>query len=303
MFKEYPSILPTKERPIGSTSLLTHSISLEPDAKPVYIPSYKIPHAKRKPLEDEVKSMLDLNLIRPSDSPWSSPLLLVPKKDNTFRPVVDYRRINKLTVPTPFPIPNLRLLLQEIGSDNKVFSTLDLAKGFLQVPMDPDSIPYTAFSTHMGHFEFLVCPFGLRNSPLTFSRLMAIVLSGLINDQVLVYLDDILVCSPSIADHERKLRQVFERLSSAGLTINPKKCQFFRNKLQFLGHTLTSDGIAPNEDKVLAVKNFPTPQNQKELKSFLGLSGFYRPFIRDYGTIAAPLNMLLKQNCVWAWEE
>lgn len=137
-------------------------------------------------------------------------------------------------MPEPFPIPNLRLLLEDFDFNNKVFSKIDLAKRFLQVSMAPDSIRHTAFSTHMRHFEFLVCPFDLRNSPLTYSRLMSLVLSELINDQVLVYLDDILICSPSLAEHEKILRQVFDRLSDAGLTIQPSKCHFFRSKLDFL---------------------------------------------------------------------
>ncbi|ROT65769.1 Retrovirus-related Pol polyprotein [Penaeus vannamei] len=132
---------------------------------------------QRKALENEVQGMLDMNLIKRSNSPWASPMILVPKKDGSFRPVVDYRKLNAVTIPEPFPIPNLRLLLQDIGSGNLVFSTLDLAKGFLQVPVAKESRPLTAFSTHMGHFEFLRTPFGLRNSPLTFSRLMSIVLS------------------------------------------------------------------------------------------------------------------------------
>jgi len=301
IFHDYPTVLPSKDRLIGSTDLIEHSISLEPDAKPVYIPSYKIPHSKRKALENEVQGMLDMNLIKRSNSPWASPMILVPKKDGSFRPVVDYRKLNAVTIPEPFPIPNLRLLLQDIGSGNLVFSTLDLAKGFLQVPVAKESRPLTAFSTHMGHFEFLRTPFGLRNSPLTFSRLMSIVLSGMINDQVMVYLDDILICSPSVSEHEKKLRQVFERLASAGLTINPGKCQFFRSKLDFLGHTLTSNGIAPNQNKVQAVIDFPRPQNQKDLKSFLGLSGFYRPFIKDYGSIAQPLTTLLKKDVPFEW--
>ncbi|ROT60879.1 hypothetical protein C7M84_021477 [Penaeus vannamei] len=144
---------------------------------------------------------------------------------------------------------------------------------------------------------------GLRNSPLTFSRLMALVLQGLINDQVLVYLDDILVCSPSIRDHEARLRSVFQRLSEAGLTINPAKCKFFQSRLDFLGHSISAAGIAPNEAKVKAVSMFPIPSDVTQVKSFLGLAGFYRPFIKDYGRIAAPLTYLLKKDVPWRWDE
>lgn len=303
LLNQYPDILPTTDRPLGRTHMVEHSITLEPGSKPVYIPAYKIPHSRRQILEEEVRGMLQQGLIQPSTSPWSAPMLLVPKRQHGFRPVCDFRRLNKVTVLSPFPIPNLRQLLQDIGGKSKVFSSIDLAKGFLQVPLAEDSRPYTAFSTHVGHFEFLVSPMGLRNSPLTFSRLMALVLQGLINDQVLVYLDDILVCSPSIRDHEARLRSVFQRLSDAGLTINPAKCKFFQSRLDFLGHSVSAAGIAPNEAKVKAVSMFPIPSDATQVKSFLGLAGFYRPFIKDFGRIAAPLTHLLKKDVPWRWGE
>ena len=303
LFVQYPNILPSEGRPLGRTSYLEHSITLTQDAKPVCIPSYRIPHSRRRVLESEVQGMLETGLIEPSNSPWSSPMLLVPKSDKTFRPVVDYRGLNKVTVPEPYPMPNLRALLQDIRTNSKIFSSIDLAKGFLQVPLEKSSRPLTAFSTHMGHFQFKVAPMGLRNSPLTFCRLMNIVLQGLLHDNVLVYLDDILICTETVKDHEAKLRKVFQRLDSAGLTINPAKCQFFQKELIFLGHTISESGILPNDAKIKAVKAYPTPKNPKDIKAFLGLAGFYRCFVYKYGEIAAPLTNLLKKTVTWKWGE
>ena len=186
---------------------------------------------------------------------------------------------------------------------SQIFSTIDLAKGFLQVPLEEKSRPLTAFSTHAGHFQFKVAPMGLRNSPLTFCRLMNIVLHGLLDDTTLVYLDDILICTGTMERHEEKLRKVFERLRSAGLTINPVKCQFFQEKLEYLGHTISKSGILPNNAKIEAISLYPAPKTPKQVKSFLGLAGFYRPFICKYGAIAAPLSNLLKKDTKWRWGE
>jgi len=301
LFREYPSLLPSEFRPLGKTDLLQHKINLVPNAQPVYIPSYRIPHSRRSALDKATADLLDQGIITPSTSPWSAPMLLVPKKDGTMRPVIDYRRLNKLTIPEPFPIPSLRLLLQDIGTNNKVFSTLDLAKGFHQLPMHPDSQKLTAFSTPSGHWEFTRMPFGLRNAPLSFARLMSLVMSGLVGNDVLIYLNDFLVVSKDVAEHEVKLWKIFSRLSEAGLTINPQKCRFFASSLEFLGHTVTSAGISPNDDKVKSISNFPVPKDQHQIKSFLGLAGFYRPFIPHFGSIASPLSRLLKRDSEFVW--
>ena len=303
LFADIPDILPTADRPLGRTSLLQHSISLLAGAKPTFIPSYKIPHSRRQILEKEVQGMIDMDIIEPSNSPWSSPMLLVPKKDGTFRPVVDYRRLNAVTIPEPYPMPNLRGLLKDIRCKSKVFSTIDLAKGFLQVPLEINSRPLTAFSTNNGHFQFKVSPMGLRNSPLTFCRLMSAVLQGLLDDCTLVYLDDILVCTPTVEEHEIRLRKIFERLQSSGLTINPTKCRFFQEELNYLGHTINASGVLPNNAKIEAISDYAAPINAKQVRSFLGLAGFYRPFIYKYGQLAAPLSNLTRKDVPFRWGE
>ena len=301
LLNKFPEILPSDSKPLGKTQLLEHTIELTKDATPVCIPSYRIPHARRKILESEIDGMLRAGLIEASTSPWCSPMLLVPKSDGTFRPVVDYRDLNKVTVPQNYPMPDLKSLLQDIKTDSAVFSSIDLAKGFLQVPLAESSRPLTAFGTHVGHFQFRVAPMGLRNSPMTFCRLMNIVLQGLLPDGILAYLDDILICSKTVEEHSVKLEKVFRRLAAAGLTINPSKCRFFQKELLFLGHSLSKDGIRPNDAKVKAIKDFPRPTNQKSVLSFLGLAGFYRCFVPKYGSIAAPLTNLLKKTTEWKW--
>ena len=302
LFKDFPEILPSAERPLGTTGILKHRINLKEGAKPVYIPSYKIPHSRREQLKKATTELLEQGIIEPSNSPWSAPMLLVPKQDGSLRPVIDYRKLNDLTIPDRFPVPVIRLLLQEIGQSQNVFSTIDLKTGFHQVEVAEESKEVTAFSTPEGHFQFLKMPFGLRNAPITFSRLMALVLAGLIQNTVFLYLDDLLIVSSTIEEHEKKLRQVFQRLAEANLVINLQKSHFFKSSVRFLGHTLDKTGIRPNDDKVEDVRNFPIPTTVKKVKSFLGLSGFYRQYIEGYGKIAEPLTRLLKKDVKFNWD-
>ena len=303
LFTAFPGILPSKSKPIGETAILQHEIRLIPGATPIRLPAYRIPHARRKVLEDEITGMLRSGIITPSTSEWSSPLLLVPKSDGSFRPVVDFRALNDLTVDECFPVPALEEVLRSIKSNTKIFSSIDLAKGYFQIPLEPNSRHITAFSSSVGHYEFVRLPMGLKSAPLTFARLMTCVLQDLMDDSILSYLDDILICSDSIESHIAKLRSVFGRLENAGLTIKPSKCKFFQEKLIFLGHEISSRGIAPNNLKVKAVEDFPIPRTKKELRAFLGLAGFFRKFLKDFSIKAAPLTDLLKDDTTWQWRE
>ena len=302
LFRKHPGILPTPSRPIGRTNLLQHHIQLTPDATPVRIPTYRVPHSKRVKLEEEVQGMLNQGIIEDSDSPWSSPLLLVPKKDGSWRPVVDYRQLNKLTVSQPYPVPMIKELLMDINRNSTIFSSIDLKSGFLQLPLHPDSRQYTAFSTQSGHYHFLVTPMGLTNSPLSFVRLMNSVLQGLIPNDVMVYIDDILVSSKDLPDHIKQLDKVFNRLNNAGLTINVTKCKFLAPSLTFLGHTIDKRGISPNNLKITAIQYMPPPKSTKEIKSFLGVCGFYRDHVPYYSQLQSPLTALLKKDVPFTWE-
>ena len=301
LFDNYPGVLPSTERRIGKTSLMQHEIILKEGSRPVRLAAYKIPHSRRNALDKEIKGMLEGGIITKSTSEWSSPLLLVPKSDGSFRPVVDFRALNNLTIDECFPVPALEEVLLNIKKNTRVFSSLDLEKGYFQIPLHPNSRHLTAFSSAAGHFEFSRLPMGLKNAPLTFARLMTCVFQDLMDDSILSYLDDILICSDTIENHVIKLVNVFDRLQKAGLTIRPSKCRFFQERLVFLGHEISSKGIAPNNLKVKAVEMCPQPTSKKELKSYLGLSGFFRKFVKNYSTIAGPLTELLKDNSKWTW--
>ena len=187
-----------KGEPLGHTTRTQHHIPLKPGTNPIYVPAYRLPHSQRKLADDMVKEMIDQGIVQDSNSPWNSPLFLVPKKDGTMRPVIDYRRLNAETVPDRYPLPHLTDLLQSLGEGNSVFSSLDLLSGYWQVPLHPESSPLTAFSTPDGHYEFVRLPFGLRNAPLCFQRLINEVFKGLLGNTVFAYLDDVVVVSKDI---------------------------------------------------------------------------------------------------------
>ena len=288
-------------QPLGCTNLLQHKIELLPDARPVYIPAYRLPRSQRDVAERKVQEMIADGIVEPSTSPWNSPLFLVPKKDGDFRPVVDFRRLNQCTVSQRYPLPVLSDLLQSLGEHNSVFSSLGLMSGFWQVPLAPESRPLTAFSTPSGHFHYVRLPMGLKNSPICFQLLINEVFRGLLGDGVFAYLDDIVVVSKDMASHFDKLTSVFTRLCHAGLKVKLSKCHFLKKRLTFLGHVVDSSGLHTSDDKIVAVKNFPRPKTITELKSFLGLSGYYRPFVPHYARLSAPLLRLLKKDAPFLW--
>lgn len=281
-----------------------HTITLIPNSKPIHVKPYRLPNAIKNEIENQVGEMLKEGIIEPSRSPWNSPLLAVPKKstDGTkrWRVVVDYRKLNNITVDDIFPLPNISDILDQLGKCS-YFSTIDLASGYHQIPLDPTDKPKTAFSTATGHYHFTRMPFGLKGAPATFQRIMNQILSGLNGLKCLVYLDDIVIYGVNLLDHNKKLIQVFECLRRHNLKINPGKCQFLRKEITYLGHIITSEGIKPDPSKLLAIKSFPVPIDKRQIKSFLGLTGYYRRFIKGYSNIAAPLTKLLKKNTPFTW--
>lgn len=184
-----------------------------------------------------VKEMEETGVIKPSSSPWASPIVLVPKKDGTTRFCVDYRRLNSVTKKDVYPLPRIDDILDTLGG-KKYFSSLDLAAGYWQVGLDAESAAKSAFITHQGLHEFVRMPFGMCNAPATFQRLMEIVLAGLLWDSCFVYIDDLLVCSPTFQEHLEHLCQVFTRLRKAGLRLKAKKCSFLREEVLYLGHVV-----------------------------------------------------------------
>jgi hypothetical protein len=241
-------------------------------------------------------------LVEPSYSPWSSPPLLVKKKDGTWRFCVDYRELNNVTKKDKYPLPRIDDALDPLGK-SRYFTTLDLACGYWQIPVAPEDREKTAFSTQRGHFQRKVMPFGLTNAPATFQRMMDVVLSGLTWRFCLVYLDDIIVYSETFEKHLQHLKQVFERLREANLHLKAQKCHFCSAKVSYLGHVITPEGISPDPAKVSAILEAPPPKNTGELRSFLGLTGYYRRFIKGYAHISYHLSKLLSKDEPWVWSE
>ena len=292
MFQEPQGLPPVRE--------CDHTIPLIPGAQPVNVRPYHYTTLQKDEIECQVADMLDRGIIKPSSSPFSSPVLLVKKKDGSWRFCVDYRHLNAITVKNKYPLPIIDELLDELAGTCR-FSKLDLRSGYHQIRMHPDDEHKTAFKTHHGDFEFRVLPFGLTSAPATFQSIMNSVLAPYLRRSVLVFVDDILVYSHSLAEHEVHLRQVLQILSDNHLKVKQSKCSFPQPQLAYLGHVISANGVATDEDKIVAVRNWITPTSVKELRSFLGLSGYYRKFVRNYGIICKPLTNLLRKGQLFVW--
>ena len=270
------------------------------NAAPIKQRPYRTPFLQRPLVEDHLAKMMSVDIIRPSTSPWASPIVIVDKKDKSKRFCVDFRKVNFLTVPNSYPLPQIDDILASLGGA-KYFSKMDLKSGYWQIQMDDESRPKTAFITHMGLFEFNKMPFGLCNAPSIFQDLMNNVLQGLLFKFALAYLDDIIVYSRSFEEHLEHLDQVFERLLQADLKLKLSKCEFFMQQLQFLGHMVSANGIQPDFDKVKAICNMPPPKCVKDIRAFIGMCGYYRRYIPNFAHVAGPLISLTRKNAVFTW--
>jgi len=272
-----------------------HRIHLLPNTTPVAVRPYRYPQLQKDELESQCAAMLQQGVIRPSTAAFSAPVLLVKKHDGSWRFCVDYRALNKVTVKDKFPIPVVEELIDELQGA-RFFTKLDLRSGYHQVRMHAADIEKTTFRTHEGHFEFLVMPFGLSNAPATFQSLMNTVLRPFLRKFVLVFFDDILIYSPSWSTHLQHLNVVLTALREHQLRLKRSKCSFATTSVQYLGHVISSAGVAMDQDKVAAITSWPQPATVRGMRGFLGLAGYYRRFIKDYGTVAAPLTTLLKKE-------
>ena len=231
-------------------------------------------------------------------------MVLVRKKDGSLRFCVDYRKLNSVTKPDVFPMPRIDDMLDQLGK-SRYFSTLDLASGYWQIRVVPSSQEKTAFIAPQGLYEFRVMPFGLMNAPATFQRMMQKVLMGLNPpdgpDFVSVYVDDVLVFSDTLGEHLQHLRLVIDKLQGAGLKLKPSKCSFVQDRVEYLGHVITSQGLSPNPARIDAVRLLPVPTNIKKLRQFLGLASYYRRFIPAFAKVAAPLHALTRKSVPFEW--
>ena len=284
----------------GFTGTTFHEINTA-DAKPVKSHPYRVNHHSEGIIKSEISNMLENNIIEPSNSPWSAPVVLVTKKDGSVRFCVDYRKLNAITVKDSYPLPRIDDTLDRLGK-NKFFSAFDLASGYWQIPVKEEDKPKTAFTTKFGLYQFKVMSFGLTNAPSTFQRTMDVVLSGLTWKNCLVYLDDIIVYSPNFSQHLKDIQELFDAMKTASLKFKLEKCKFASNRINYLGHIVSNNGISVDPSKIDAVKHFPTPKNLTETRSFLGLCNYYRKFINDFANIAAPLTRLTRLNVKFKWD-
>eukprot|EP00267_Zea_mays_P048480 XP_020401050.1 uncharacterized protein LOC109942893 [Zea mays] len=278
-----------------------HHITLKPGSAPMAVRPYRYPAAHKDELERQCAAMMAQGIVRRSDSVFSSPVLLVKKPDGSWHFCVDYRALNAITVKDAYPIPVVDELLDE-PHGAQFFTKLDLRSGYHQVQMWADDVHKTAFRTHDGLYEFLVMPFGLCNAPATFQVLMNDVLRPFLRRFVLVFFDDILIYIKSWADHLRHLRTVLTELRRHTLFVKRSKCAFGVSTVAYLGHTISVTGVAMDAAKVQAIVDWLVPRSPRAVRGFLGLAGYYRKFIHNYDSIAAPLTALLKRDD-FAWSD
>lgn len=299
---EYQDIFSKSDKDIGHTNIIQHTIDTG-NVHPIRQRPRRVPLSKMAEAEAEIKSMAAQGVIEPSTSPWSSNIVLVKKKDNSLRFCVDFRQLNDVTQKDSHPLPRIDDTLDAL-SGAKFYSTLDLKSGYWQVGISEADRPKTAFSFPGGGlWQFTVMAFGLCNAPATFERLMEKVLHGLSWKVCLVYLDDIIVFSKDFQGQLENLRKVFERLKFANLKLSPKKCCLFQSKVSFLGHIVSKDGVSTDPEKIKAVQEWPVPKNVKDVRSFLGLTSYYRRFIHHYAEKAKPLHQLTEKNKQFIWSE
>ena len=294
LFKEFSDVFSQREDDLGCTPLLEHTIK-------THRPPLRQPYRRQNPVVRQqemaqVQQMLASDVIRPSNSPWASPVVMVKKKDGSLRFCINFRQLNAATVKDAHPLPRIDDLLDALHGA-RWFSTLDLKSGYWQVPIMERDKEKTALCTSSGQlYEFNQVPLGLCNAPATFSRLMDCVLSGLHWETCLFYLDDIIVFSSTWEEHLARLRQVFKRLRHADLKLGAEKCAFAAKEVSYLGHRVTAEGLLPDSALLVAIWEIPPPRTATEVSSFLGLAGYYRQYVKNFAAIADPLHALTKKD-------
>ncbi|KAD6455003.1 hypothetical protein E3N88_09709 [Mikania micrantha] len=300
IIKDFPEVFPEDLPGLPPVRQVEFRIELVHGATPVAKSPYRLAPSELQELASQLQELSEKGFIRPSSSPWGAPVLFVKKKDGTFRMCIDYRELNKLTIKNRYPLPRIDDLFDQLQGATW-FSKIDLRSGYHQLRVHDDDIPKTAFRTRYGHYEFLVMPFGLTNAPAVFMDLMNRVCNPYLDKFVIVFIDDILIYSKTKSDHEQHLCLILDLLRKEQLYAKFSKCEFWLKEVQFLGHIVDDKGVHVDPAKIEAVKNWKTPTTPTEIRSFLGLAGYYRRFISNFSKIAVPLTALTHKGKPYEW--
>jgi hypothetical protein len=292
---EYPYIFPDDLPGMPPDRDIEFIIELQPGTAPISKRPYRMPPNELAELKIQLQDVLDKGFIHPSASTWGCLALFMKKKDNSLRLCVDYHPLNAVTIKNKYPLPRIDILFDQLAGA-KVFSKIDLRSGYHQIKIRPSDIPKTAFFTRYGLSEYLVMSFGLTNAPAYFMYLMNSVFMPELDRFIVVFIDDILIYSKNLEDHARHLHVVLQRLRDHHLYAKFSKCEFWLDTVKFLGHTISSDGISVDLSKVQEVLDWKPPTSIHQIRSFLGLAGYYRRFIPDFSRIAKPMTELPKKG-------
>jgi len=297
---EFPEVFPEDVPGSPPDREIEFVIDLIPGTGPISLAPYRMSPAELAELKKHIEELLPKQFIRPNVSPWVTPVLLVKKKDSGSRLCVDYRQLNKVTIKNKYPLPRIDDLMDQLRGAS-VFSKIDLRSGYHQIRVKAKDIPKTAFRTRYGHYEYLVMPFGVTNAPAVFMDYMNRIFRPYLDKFVVVFIDDILVFSRTHDEHMEHLRIVLQILKDKELYAKLSKCEFWLEKVKFLGHVISKDGISVDPAKVEAVMQWERPKTITEIRSFLGLAGYYRRFIEGFSKIAAPLTRLTMKGQPFVW--
>ena len=286
---------------LGRTGVLEHTIHTT-EHPPIRQQPRRVPHHLLPEVDKQLDEMMVKGLVRPSSSPWASPVVLAKKKGGEIRFCIDYRRLNEISVHDAYPVPRVDDALRSLKGA-RWFTTLDLASAYWQIPLDRDSSRKAAFTTHRGLFEPTTMPFGLRSAPATMQRLMSVLFGAMTWKMVLVYLDDIIIFSDTVGEHFARLSLVFNKIREANLKLKPAKCKFLQQKVAYLGHVVSGEGISTSPEIISAVHDFPRPIDVNGVRRFLGLVGYYRMFVPGFADLAEPLNQLTHKEVRFSWGE
>ncbi|KAL0540162.1 hypothetical protein IC582_024392 [Cucumis melo] len=300
--KEFLDVFPDDLSGLPPNREIEFTIELLPGIAPISQAPYRMAPSELKELKMQLQELVDKGYIRPSVSPWGAPVLFVKKKDGTLRLCIDYRQLNKVTIRNKYPLPCIDDLFDQLRGAG-LFSKIDLRSGYHQLKVRESDIAKTAFRTRYGHYKFRVMPFGLTNAPAVFMDLMNRIFHRYLDQFVIVFIDDILVYSVDRESHEEHLRIVLQTLREKQLYAKFSKCEFWLKQVVFLGHVVSAKGVSVDPQKVEAIVNWERPINATEVRSFLGLAGYYRCFIEDFSRLALPLTALTRKNVKFEWSD